>query len=70
MGKTYSTREAAAKLGIALVTLQGHIRKGTFKVPPLVDIHGGVIRLWSDSDLRRAKKVLATVKRGPKPRQK
>jgi hypothetical protein len=68
--KTYSTREAADILGIALVTLQGHVRKGTFPVPPLVDIHGGVIRLWSDADLRRARKVLATIKRGPKPRQK
>jgi hypothetical protein len=34
--KTYSTREAAAKLGIALVTLQGHVAKRTFAIPPLV----------------------------------
>jgi hypothetical protein len=32
----YSTREAAEKPGIALVTLQGHVARGTFLVLPLV----------------------------------
>ena len=36
----YSTREAADRLGIALVTLQGHVAKKTFPAPPLARVGG------------------------------
>jgi len=64
--KSYSTREAAQKLGIALITLQGHVAKKTFAPPPLVTVGGVRVRLWNESDIRRAKKVLATIKPGRK----
>lgn len=62
----YSTREAAEKLGIALVTLQGHVAKKTFAAPPLVKVGGVSVRLWTDKDIARARKVLATLKPGRK----
>jgi hypothetical protein len=61
-----STREAAKKLGIALVTLQGHVTKKTFAVPPLVKVGGVRVRLWNEVDSKRAGKALASLKPGPK----
>jgi hypothetical protein len=43
----YSTREAAAKLGVTLLTLQKHVKKRTFAVPPLVKVGGVSVRLWT-----------------------
>jgi hypothetical protein len=62
----YSTREAAEKLGIALVTLQKHVAKASFVVPPLVNVGGVRVRLWTDSDIALARKALANVKPGRK----
>jgi hypothetical protein len=66
MKANYSTREAAKKLGIALVTLQGHVAKKTFAAPPLVKVGGVRVRLWTDTDRRRARKALAVIKPGRK----
>jgi len=67
--KTYSTREAARKLGIALVTLQGHVAKKTFAVPSLARVGGVRVRLWTGKDIQRARNALATIRPGRK-RQK
>ena len=64
--KQYSAREAAKKLGIAWITMQKHVGKETFPVPPLQNVHGVKIRLWTNRDLDRARKVLAGIKRGRK----
>jgi len=66
MKARYSTREAAAKLDIALVTLQGHVAKKTVHGPPLVKVGGVKVRLWSAVDIQRARKVLAGIKPGRK----
>ena len=66
MKPRYSTREAAKKLGIALVTLQGHVKKETFAVPPLTQVGGVSVRLWSEKDISRARRILTTLKPGPK----
>ena len=53
MKKSYSTREAAKKLDVALITLQKHVAKKTFPIPPLVKVGGVSIRLWiTDPDIR------------------
>ena len=66
MKANYSTREAADKLGIALVTLQGHVARRTFPAPPLVKVGGVKVRLWTGRDIQRARKVLAGIKPGRK----
>jgi hypothetical protein len=62
----YSTREAAKKVGVTLLTLQRHVAAKTFPVPPLQKVGGVSVRLWSDREITRAKKALAGVKRGRK----
>jgi IS30 family transposase len=62
----YSTREAAKKLGRTLNTIQVHIRKGRIKAPPVMEIGGVSVRLWSDLDIKKARKVLAGIRPGRK----
>jgi hypothetical protein len=66
MKKSYSTREAAEKLDVALITLQKHVAKGTFPVPPLVKVGGVSVRLWTHPDIERVRKALAKIKPGRK----
>jgi hypothetical protein len=63
-----STREAAAKLGVTLVTLQRHIAAKTVDPPALQRVGGVTVRLWSDRDIEKARKVLAVTKPGRKPK--
>jgi len=65
----YSTREAAKKLGRTLLTIQRHIAAGTIEAPPVVEVGTVKIRLWSDRDVEKARKVLASTKPGRKKKQ-
>jgi len=60
--KSYTTKEVAEKLGVHRVTLQEWIAKGWVPVPQLQTIGGGLVRLWSNADIERARKAIA--KRG------
>ena len=70
MKGTFSTRQAAKQLGVHLVTLQRHIAAKTIQAPPLQDVGGITIRLWMSSDIDKARKVLAGIKPGRKPKKK
>jgi predicted site-specific integrase-resolvase len=57
--KALSSREAAKKLGISLMTLQRYIADGNWiKAPSLQKVGGVKIRLWTDRDLERARKLI------------
>jgi len=60
------TRVAAKRMGVTLVTLQRHIAKKIVEAPELQIVKGRAVRLWSASDIAKAKKVLAGVKPGRK----
>jgi predicted site-specific integrase-resolvase len=61
-----TTRTAAEKLGVTILTLQRHIKAGTIDAPPLIRIGDVSARLWTASDIEKARKVLAAVKPGRK----
>jgi predicted DNA-binding transcriptional regulator AlpA len=61
-----STREAAKKLGVTLLTLQRHVSAKTVAAPPLQKIGGVSVRLWASRDIEKARKVLAKMKPGRK----
>jgi predicted site-specific integrase-resolvase len=57
--KTHSSREAAKKLRISLMTLQRYIADGNWIKAPKVKQLGKVkARLWSDRDIERARKLM------------
>ncbi len=62
----FSTREAAKKLGRTLLTLQRHIAAGTIDAPPVSTIGGAKMRLWTNRDIEKARKILSKLKPGRK----
>jgi hypothetical protein len=61
-----STREAAKRLGVTILTLQRHVSAKTVDAPPLQKIGGVSVRLWTARDIEKARKVLAGIKPGRK----
>jgi hypothetical protein len=61
-----STRDAAKKLGVALLTLQRHVSARTVDAPPLQKVGGVTVRLWTARDIEKARKILASIKPGRK----
>ena len=66
MKERLSTREAAKKLGVTILTLQRHVTAKTVKAPPLQKIGGVSVRLWTARDIEKARRVLAKTKPGRK----
>jgi hypothetical protein len=69
MKECLSTRDAAKKLGVTILTLQRHVSARTVDAPPLQKVGGVSIRLWSARDIEKARKVLASVKPGRKKKK-
>ncbi len=55
--KVYTSRQAAEGLGIALMTLQRWIKARKVKAPRLTVRAGHAVRLWTQKDLARLRKV-------------
>ncbi len=68
--KSFSTREAAGKLGISLISLQRYIAAKKVSAPKLQKIGGVSIRLWTDRDIKRVRKELPGIKNGRSKRGK
>jgi excisionase family DNA binding protein len=66
--KTYSTREAAEKLGLHLVTVQSYIAAGKIPAPPLLQVGAGKLRIWSKEDIERVRRTLPKIANGRKTR--
>ncbi len=67
---TYSTREAAEKLGISLMTLQRYIAAKKIQAPKLQRVGGVTVRLWSAHDIERVRKLLPKIADGRKKRKR
>ena len=71
MKKTYSTRSAAAKIGVSFRTLNRWLALGKIKPSqgiPLGD--GRILWRWTDADIARGRKAKAAQKPGPKAKPK
>jgi len=66
MKERFSTREAAKKLGVHVITLQRHVAAKTVPAPPLVKVGGVSVRLWSPREIKSARKILAGIRPGRK----
>jgi hypothetical protein len=66
MKRSFSTREAAKKLGVALITPQRHVSSKTVEAPKLQNFGGARVRLWTERDIEAARKVLAQIRPGRK----
>jgi DNA-binding transcriptional MerR regulator len=70
--KSYTTVEVAKRENIPRATLQFWISSGKLKVPEVRLVEGRAVRLWSETDIKRARQLKGTLKPGspPKTRKK
>jgi predicted DNA-binding transcriptional regulator AlpA len=65
---TYSTRQAAKKLGIDTSTLLRHIRLGKVPEPKSATSGGMTIHFWSEEEIEHVRKLLPKIANGRKTR--
>jgi predicted DNA-binding transcriptional regulator AlpA len=65
--KTYTTPQAAEKIGVSFPTLHRWLRDKRIS-PQGVRLQGRTLWLWTDADIAKAREVKATLKPGPKPK--
>jgi hypothetical protein len=73
MKKTYSTQQAAKKMGVSFRTLNRWLNLELIRPSMAFPIGGGrTLWCWTDADIAKGRKVKATQKPGPKspPRKK
>jgi len=71
MKKTYSTQQAAGKMGVSFRTLNRWLALGKIRPSTAVKMPAGrTLWLWTDVDIARGRKVKAAQKPGPKAKPK
>jgi DNA-binding transcriptional MerR regulator len=69
-GKSYTTTEAAAKIGISRQTLHSWIEGGMVVAPKSLAVGKNSIRLWTKADIDEARKFKGRLKPGPRSKKK
>jgi hypothetical protein len=62
-----STRQAALAIGLSFRQINKWLADGTIKVEGVPIPSGGRLWLWTDADIKRGRKIKATMKAGRKP---
>jgi DNA-binding transcriptional MerR regulator len=62
--KNYTTTEAAKKIGVSRQTLYSWIGIDALRPPKSIVVSGKTIRLWTESDIEKARKFKGTLKQG------
>lgn len=57
-------------LGVSLMTMQRYIAAKKIPTPPLRSVGNVRVRLWSNSDIERVRKILPSLRNGRKLRYK
>jgi hypothetical protein len=69
--KSYSTREAAKKIGITGVALGRYIKLAKISPPKnSVEVAGRSIHAWTDAEIKHVRKLLPKIANGRKTRYK
>ena len=67
---TYSSNQAAKKLGLPVSTLSTYISAGKIAPPPSVTTGGITVYLWTDEEIERVRQLLPKIANGRKTRYK
>ncbi len=71
MKKTYSTQQAARKMGVSFRTLNRWLALRLIRPTIAIPIGGGrTLWRWTDADMAKGRKVGAALKPGPKAKSK
>jgi hypothetical protein len=67
--KTYSTRQAAAKMRVSFRTLNRWLADGRIKPSTAIKMpNGRTLWLWREADIARGRRLKAQLRPGPKPK--
>jgi hypothetical protein len=66
--KTFSTRQAAKKLGIDMSTLLRHIKLGKVRPPKSATSGGMTIHFWTEDEIEHIRELLPKIANGRKTR--
>jgi predicted site-specific integrase-resolvase len=64
----YSTIQAAKKLGISTMTMHRYMRARKIPVPKMRQVYGVRVRVWTEADIERVRKLLPKIANGRKTR--
>ena len=67
---TFSTREAAKKLGLDVATLSRYIASGKIPAPKSFQVGKMTLHSWTEQDVERVRAILPKVKNGRTTRHK
>lgn len=66
--RTYTTPQAAKKIGVSFPTLHRWLRDKRIVPSQAIPLQGRTLWLWTDADIINGRKVNAALKPGPKPK--
>jgi len=66
--KTYSTRQAASKLGLSGVGLANYIKTKKVPAPQILSVGGRNIHAWTEEEIENVRKLLPKIANGRKTR--
>jgi predicted DNA-binding protein (UPF0251 family) len=67
--KTYSTRQAAAKMRVSFRTLNRWLADGRIKPSTAIVMpNGRTLWLWREADIAKGRRLKAQLRPGPKPK--
>jgi DNA-binding transcriptional MerR regulator len=64
--KRYTTVEVAKAAGVPRATLQHWIKTGKISAPPVRLLRNRAVRLWTEAQKKRIRKLSGTFNSGPK----
>ena len=64
----YSTVQAAKKLKLSVMTLHRYMRNKKIPVPEIQQLAGVKVRVWTEEDIERVRKLLPKIANGRKTR--
>ena len=70
MPNRYSTNQAAKKLGLSIMSIHRYIIAKKIPVPPMQLVGNVRVRLWSEADIERVRKLLPKIENGRHTRYK
>jgi predicted site-specific integrase-resolvase len=68
--ETFSTNQAARKLGIDPMTLSRYIKAGKVPAPKIFEVSGSSLHAWTEEEIESVRKLLPKIANGRKTRYK
>jgi predicted DNA-binding transcriptional regulator AlpA len=66
--KTFSTNQAAEKLGITGASLSRYIKAGKVPTPKILEVGSASLHAWTEQDIEQVRKLLPKIANGRKTR--